>query len=342
MNQFILALFSMTDKLKTSTLFHLLKGKRTAAIMSYAYFNDLLPYLGSQPELSQSQFDQIIAQLEKEQLIAFVTKGEYAITSQGQAKIDVEQIRRLQQVDYFNFGRSDSNCFRLLSYFIQQVAQSQIKPLRPLETSPLYTRPVEQLFKQRIVDKTIVYQELTVLFQKLDQKDGDFLAQQLSGPNISPQIAYQLLPEKFQKQPWNFFYQASCLHPLLNEIKKAGVNTLCYQILKGLLRQNYNNSMLFTRKLLLEGQSVSMVVASRRLKLGTISDHIIEWALFDQTFSFEKFISSNTMAYLASLDTTNIYTLRYRDIYEQFPLEFVEFRLYQIKKKREAVNGIRR
>lgn len=342
MNQFILALFSMTDKLKTSTLFHLLTGKRTSAIMSYAYFVDLLPFLGSQPELSQAVFNKSIAQLEKERLINQLSNGLYAISSEGRKKSDTFKTSRLKQVDYFNFGRSDIQCFRLLAYFVQQVVQTSEKPLRPLETSPLYTRPVMQLCKENQVSKASLSKELTSLFQALPQSDGDFLAQQLSGNDVLPQTNYQLLPAKFQSPPWDSIYFASCLHPLLNEIKKSDSKTYCYQLLKGLLRQNYNSSMLLTRKQLLSGQSILQVAANRHLKVGTVSDHIIEWALFDRDFSFAAFISPKTYTYLESLPITDIFTVSYRDIYNQFPLEFFEFRLYQIQKKREAFHGVRR
>lgn len=334
MDQFILALFSRADKLKTSTFFHLLKGKRTSAVMSYAFFMDLLPFLGSQPDLSLKEFETVITSLEKEGLIDKNDSASYVITRKGRSELRQELQTYLLQVDYFNFGRSDENCFRLLTYFIQQVSTGK-KSLRPLETSPLFTRPVDQLLRREKVNSKILYEEIYQLFNHLSQEAGDFLAQQFSGSDVVAKTAYQILPQPFQKTPWNRLYQASCFHPLLKEVKNGQRNTLCYQLLKGLLQQNYNNSMLYTRRLLLKGMSIPDVARIRNLKVGTISDHIIEWSLYEKKFPFDRFISESSERKLAVLTATeDLYTMRYSTINEKNSIDFLEFRLYQIKQKR--------
>ena len=65
-----------------------------------------------------------------------------------------------------------------------------------------------------------------------------------------------------------------------------------HSFLKPLFIQNLNKSMLVTRKMLQSGVSVGQVMQQRRLKLGTVQDHIIEWALLEETFPFEKFIDN--------------------------------------------------
>lgn len=341
MNQFILALFSMTDKLKTSTLFHLLKGKRTSAIMSYAFFTNLLPFLGCQVDLSLKVFENAIATLENEGLLVKSEAATYRITAKGQSQLNLQLRESLLEVDYFNFGRSDENCFRLLAYFIQQVSKGQ-ENLRPLETSPLFTRPVAQLITQQKASPDILYEELAQLFNKLTQVAGDFLAQQFSGATVLAKTAYQIMPDEYQKEPWSQLYQASCLHPLLKEIKKAQKKTLCYQLLKGLLQQNYNKSMLYTRQLLLEEKSIGEVAQIRDLKVGTISDHIVEWSLYEESFPFERFISKASRENLDLLAAKeDVYAMRYGAVNEKFPLDFIEFRLYQIKQKRDENYDIR-
>jgi uncharacterized protein YpbB len=71
----------------------------------------------------------------------------------------------------------------------------------------------------------------------------------------------------------------------------------------------------------------------RRLKPGTIQDHVIEWALVDEQFPFEKFITHQEI--LATLPDDS-WKYSYKDLVEQYDVAFLEIRLYQIWRKKNV------
>ena len=102
MNEFILALFSAEDKLKPSTLYQVLVGKRTSSVLTYAFFHDLLPLSAVLPELAEKQFYEHLRQLQKEQRLR--TDGELLSAAAPTAREP-----RLSEVDFFKYGRNFPN-----------------------------------------------------------------------------------------------------------------------------------------------------------------------------------------------------------------------------------------
>lgn len=53
---FILALLSHGYKVRASTLYHLLKGKRTSSVLIYGFLYDCLRFIGWWPTISEQAF----------------------------------------------------------------------------------------------------------------------------------------------------------------------------------------------------------------------------------------------------------------------------------------------
>ena len=92
--------------------------------------------------------------------------------------------------------------------------------------------------------------------------------------------------------------------------------------------QNFNQSMLTTRKLILSGCSIDEVMKIRHLKRGPVTDHLIEWQLYLTDFPYQKMITKQTFKRLSQL--SNIKEWNYRELNEVAPLDYGEFRFYQI------------
>ncbi|MBF8807831.1 MAG: helix-turn-helix domain-containing protein [Enterococcus lacertideformus] len=122
-------------------------------------------------------------------------------------------------------------------------------------------------------------------------------------------------------------YEASHTHLLLKKIEEKE-DSLLFCLIKPLLMKNYNQSMLTTRKLILEGYTFEEVMKIRKIKKGTVTDHLIEWQLYFDDFPYETMISEKTMKRLSQL--TNVRTWNYRELNEKEPLDYGEFRFYQI------------
>lgn len=86
MTEFILSLFLSRNKLRVSSLFQLISGKRTTSVLIYSFLNDLLLVHGSFPTLKEEEFLAIITRLEQEKLIVLID-NHASITTLGEKKL---------------------------------------------------------------------------------------------------------------------------------------------------------------------------------------------------------------------------------------------------------------
>ena len=102
MDAFILALFHHSDKLRPSTIYQILYGKRTSSVLSYAFFYDRLGYFQAMPNLEEDEFNKrITALIAAKQLVAD-EKG-FLQTVAPATLTEVETLCR--HLNYFQFGR---------------------------------------------------------------------------------------------------------------------------------------------------------------------------------------------------------------------------------------------
>lgn len=326
MNTFILSLFTKEDKLKAKTLFQILVGKRTSSVLSYAYFHDLLHLFGCLPNLTEELLETSLNQL-KEQGILEEEDGQWFLINEQ----DILNKSLLEQVDYFKFGRKEMEIWRSVQFLVQAVSfLATDKNYVPIESSPFYTERVRQIIYQyRDEIKETLYVELKDVFTKLNVEQANLLAGTFSGNHRNGEVFFQLLPEDLQEEPWKKLSISCGLHSFCAEVQTQKPRIL-YSFLKPLFIQNLNKSMLVTRKMLQSGASVGQVMQQRRLKLGTVQDHIIEWALLEETFPFEKFIDNQQNLMELPEDS---WKQSYKELVEQFDSNFLEIRLYQIWRK---------
>ncbi|MGM0147338.1 helix-turn-helix domain-containing protein [Enterococcus sp. AZ162] len=328
MTEFILSLFSSSDKLRASSLYQLLSGKRTSSVLLFGFFQRLLVVHGCFPSLEQATFDTQIQQMIDEGLLKWEDR-ELQLTKKGEMR---RKNKSLLGLHYDKYGRTATVSWRLLKFYVQVVSHLSANETAylPVETGPFYAYQVKRWLKEATCTKTElvaqVSKELSTIFTLMPDEQANFLANQFSGKKQTGLLAYQLttLEDGTAQQ----LFQDQCIHRLLAIIEQHP-DFLLYDLLAPLLRQNYNQSMLTTRALILSGDSVEQVMVKRGLKKGTINDHLIEWAIFFDDFPFERLIHSETRRSLASLDRP-LLTLRYKDLEGQ-TIDYGEFRLAQIE-----------
>lgn len=329
MTEFILSLFSTRNKLRLSTLYQVLSGKHTSSVLIYGFLNDLLFVHGSFPKLTQEEFMKVMDQLVNEKWL-IVTENQAMVTSLGKKKLATMDIA-IEGLHYDRYGRTDGTCWRLIKFAIQVVSnlKSNNSDYIPIETSPYYTIQVKRWLAASHFDRVTlskkISQELNELFSAIPEEDANFLANQFSGAHMAGLLSYQLtaISDEVQLR----LYEAKRIHLLLQKIEEKPT-FLLYRLIHPLLIQNFNQSMLTTRKLVLEGHTFDEVMKIRKLKKGTITDHLIEWQLYFTDFPYETMISKKTLEQLSQLP--NIRTWNYRELNEKMPLDYGEFRFYQI------------
>ncbi|OEG14996.1 hypothetical protein BCR23_11490 [Enterococcus quebecensis] len=333
---FILALFQHGYKARTSTLYHLLKGKRTSSVLLYGFLYENLRFFHLIPELSETQFNKNITELVQRQFLVLDDGGEAKITAQGK-EILLQHENYFIWLDNYRFGKTDETIWRLLQFTVQVISHLSYadKQYIPLEQSPLYQKQLKMYIKSMPKNQLIqtVKQEWTQIFLCLPKEEADFFAKQFSGYQQIGKASFQLMDTKrtaFEK----FLLKKERLHHLLQTISKMSEDSFLKKFIMPLLKQNENKSMNETRYYLNRDLSIEDVAKERRMKKSTVQDHFMELALTSE-FPFERFISNNTCHYLNNYSGPYQEWV-YRSLKQNNPeLDYFEFRLYQIQKLRE-------
>ncbi|MHC5269696.1 helix-turn-helix domain-containing protein [Enterococcus sp. LJL98] len=333
MNKFILALFQEKHKLKSTTLYQVLIGRRTTSVLSYAYFNDLLPFFGIFPELKEEIFAHQLATLEKAGEIVRVNDDskQFQLTSEKQNPTLFADFPFLNS---FRFGRKEQEAWHLVQ-FLTQVASylGKSRSYLPLASSTydlMKTRQFVHLHKPQL--RETIYAELSHLFQALPRETSNFLSQTLTGFQQNGAAFFQLLPEQYQETPWSQIYLSNHLHAFFAVLLHYP-DFLLYEFLWPTLRANQNQSALFSKQLFQSGLSLEAIGVKRGLKQGTLHDHLLEWAMLDVNFPFSAFLTKEKEKKFQQLPQKSWeFTYRQLQLSEEIP--FFELRLYQIREKR--------
>lgn len=326
MDELILAFLSSQDKLKASSLYQIFKGKRTSSILSWGYFNDCLNFLGAFPELSEKDFQSTINKLVADEKILMVDNLLSASTTFD---------KDLPQVDYFRYGRIDHDAWRSVQFLVQAVSHlARSNSYIPLENAPRFTQPVKQLIHQEKSHiKEQLFDELWLFFSLISKKQAELLAGSLSGYQVWGTSFQQLLVTENLSPLWFCLTRDEAIHQFLKNVSHYQ-DSILFRFLRPLLRKSFNQSMLQTRRLWLQGYSKKEIMKQRHLKEGTVNDHLIEWAILDENFDFTPFISMEQLKILESVPT-DYRQLGYQEAVLAIPeLSFERYRLYQIYKRR--------
>lgn len=324
MTFFILTLFQTGYKLRTSTLYHLLVGKRTSSVLLHGFFYKNLAFLGALPNLKEEMFQKELQRLIDHQLI-LVEEGFGELTTKGEKVLSKETFD-LTGLNNLRYGRMRENSWQLVLFAVQVVSNLSFneKNYLPIENRPYYLQEIKNWLahsETNLLEK--FQQELVIIFQTLAQEEADFLANQFSGFGFQGKTAFQLIPEKWQESPWSLLYRQKVIDLFLARVQDGELSRL----LSNLDQQNINQSMLKTKEFFLAGKTIDEILALRHLKQGTINDHFIEWALMDEKFPFEKFEKID----FTTLDENKVVNAHYQD----YEVSYLNFRLSQIYYLRE-------
>lgn len=333
---FILALFGHGYKARTSTLYHLLKGKRTTSVLLYGFLYDNLRFFQLTPELTERQFSKTLTQLFKQKLLQSDGESAAQITDLG-----LQMLKRAsycyENLDNYRFGKTDADMWRLLQFSVQVVSHLSYsdKNYIPLEQSPLYQQQVKSLIKALPKAQLIktVKQEWQQLFSFLSKESANFFAQQFSGYHTIGKTTAQLLDPKLEAFERSLAAKEA-LHQLLSLILSLEENSLLQKFILPHMKLNENQSMNETSQYLKYNLSLDELAKRRNLKKSTVQDHLLELALVND-FPFDQYLSEESIRFLGNLEPPYQDWVYRVEKQQQPQLDYFEFRLYQIKKLKE-------
>lgn len=332
----ILYFFHSGDVMRHSTLYHLLKGKKTTSVLSYGRLHGILNYFNLFPKLTKEQYNAYILMLITNDYLEEVEDQLVILTAKGKEKITTLEFSRLT-LQSFDYDKVD-DAFWLRLLFISQVIS--YKSHRNSDYIPIDNNPVHQLqLKQWLVQVDgphlvhDFFNEWQTVLSYLPIEEQEILVSQLVGDGVIGYTISQLSQQSDKGLLYYYLHHKSAIHLLLELVyQEPDQYPLFLSIIKDIKKQEEQDTVDLTRRLLEKGYSIEEVAYMRRLKPSTITDHFIEIHI--------KQPSSQLMTYLTpSLkEKLNNYSLKYpeykmwkysvvvRDIPE---LTFYEFKFYQ-------------
>ncbi|HAP7636310.1 TPA: hypothetical protein IVV30_001812, partial [Enterococcus faecium] len=168
---FILSLFSSGHKLRISSLYQLLVGKRTTSVLIYGFTHELLFIHNSFPELKQDKFYQILQKIAQQGWIE-INENEAKLTPAGADMLSEHQIEHTG-LRFDRYGRTGETSWRLIKFAVQVISNlaTGIQDYLPAETSPFYTFQLKKWLSESQLPREILidtaYESLVQLFSEI-------------------------------------------------------------------------------------------------------------------------------------------------------------------------------
>lgn len=344
--QFILALFYHGYKARTSTLFHLLKGKHTSSVLLYGFLFDNLRFFGSFPDLSEKEYEHCLMELRKKEHLFFLEKGQVQLTEKGLNYLlsnSANSYLDYPCIDYFQFGKTDDECWRMLQFSVQITSYLSYGETHyvPLEQSPLFQQHIKKIIKNYPKKEFIqqIKTEWSALFSELPIEEANFFAHQFTGYQHIGQIPHQLINLEGTALHRQFFLK-NRLHKLLSIILLREDSSILKQIIYPLIKQNENKSMNESLKYLKLGCTLEEISAQRTIKTNTVKDHFLEASIIGLVESDQ--ILDKSISNMLNQVQGPYQEWQYQELKGKInELDYFDFRLYQITKKQLEIRSYR-
>lgn len=295
--QVLMRIFAKYENERTiSAAFHILQGKRSGTTMQDVGLYKLFPYFSIFRKLPRKEFDRLVDELKQSDCINVHENGHFLITAKGQALV---QQPFEYYLDGWHYRGNEHMFFGRLSLIIQALSHQAAgdKAFAPIERDEDIQRfsrkyLMHHQFRQKPLQQPLREELIHGLENAaLTEEQLNIVTQRLHGANVYgytwSQIAEQTGRDVLSCQ----LLFISALHKLLREIE-----TNEYPMLKTLTHAVKTTNVLtdsaqLTANLWLKGRSLEEIAQIRRLKMSTIEDHIVEFAMYEPSFSIDAFIS---------------------------------------------------
>ncbi|WP_085992003.1 helix-turn-helix domain-containing protein [Oceanobacillus senegalensis] len=284
----------------SSSIYHLLKGKRSIQTVQDAHLFKLDSFYGIYKRLKKNRFDAKIEDLMQNRLIECNYNENdmtFTITTSGESFLKNAQIHnKFNGLLYYE--KSDIFTHRLL-LLIQTLTNSKMGffSFIPVINLPEVERWVKVHYKKmkgkesKLLQK--IYDELTQVLCLFTDKESSIFVQRLTGYENYGMSVYQLSEIYDMTEDDVYLLLESMNHQILKEVESNpnGFSFLWY-VIKDLLAKNHlTQSANETYQYLKNGFTAEQIAYRRNLKVNTIYDHIVEIALYTDYFPIRDYVS---------------------------------------------------
>ncbi|MFD1360587.1 helix-turn-helix domain-containing protein [Lentibacillus salinarum] len=303
-----------------SAVYHLLTGKRSIQTVQDAHIYQLNDFYGIYPTLQKQAFDEHIHRLSELNLLTFTNQNAGLPTSKGKHRM--EQQDTYGPIQYFKgllYHRKASVFWERLLLLIQTMTNSKVNHFHfiPIIDKPVVADWVKTQYLKWKNHRTCflnqLYDELFRLLQLFPEREASIVVDSLTSYNHYGMNSFQLANHYSLKQIDIPLIRMAIMHQMLTVINQ---NTKAYPFLAQMVYElpqttPLTNSASKTREYLDRHYSAEEIAEMRQLKLNTIYDHMVEIALYDQTFPLEHYVTPTEQAEIrAAIDKTVSFKLK--------------------------------
>ena len=350
-DDFILSLFAHGNKARASTLYQLLKGKRTISIISYGFLYDVLQYFALFPQLPEYQFNQIIEKLLRAQWLV-ERDDKVVLTSAGKKHLADHGLNvSIDHLNSFKHYRHDQRFKALLLFIVQVVSELSYKNSQyvPIELNAFQQMQVKQWLVTQLANKTkeeVITEfsdELTELLSQLNDESSQapLFFGQLAGHELPGQTLAQLSDSLGVSSLETILLDRATIHLIIETLYAQPERLpLVNSILQLVARYPYNQSALKSYELFKATFDVALVMKERHIKQSTLDEHLLEFAIIDEAFPYDFFLKPVLLDEFKHLNqlfpNEKEWLFNVIEKNSQVPITYFDMRLYQIYKKREG------
>ncbi|WP_156153427.1 helix-turn-helix domain-containing protein [Domibacillus robiginosus] len=287
-----------------SSVFHLLKGKKSAQTIQDAHLFKLDKWFQTTPFLTMALFDQLIEGLQQSGCLEGDRQRSF-VTAKGRDEIKdvLGQIGTFPHLSGWKLGGTAPLFFSRLQLAVQVVSHLayQDRTYYPITRDEGVQQWVKQFVKKNGFEKgklaASFHREIRFVLEK-QPEHPDCLLLRFSGHSQTGKTIEQTADLLCMEPTEYWFRFLHSLHAVVQTVMNEGEELpLLKQLLSDItVSVPLTESARKTAAYLHKGMKIEEVAAARRLKRATIEDHIVELALNDPYFSIRPFIDEQKEA----------------------------------------------
>lgn len=336
---YVLLLFSPTPR-RAKGLFNVLRGRRTVSTLFAGLTAGCLELLDSWHGVPLEDFMAATAVLEENGQLVSTATGCWQLTPAGeQRQAKLRQTLYLPQA-FQAFQTTDVRRFMAVSQLALQVVSELVHHDRhyyPVTTDPGIQVQVKRWLRQQPKSELggQVHAALTAFLTSLSVPDlPTVFVQGLTGYQ-EPGLTNEQLAEQLGRQPLETgLMRTDAICQWINWLQQHQTTDPLWNLLAPLKQSSaISKSAWQTYQAFVKTNQLATIAQTRRLKLSTVREHLLEVAIWLPQFPFESVLSSTLMQQLTTIfvNRPDIANWSFQDAQVAMPtLDFFEFRLFQI------------
>lgn len=281
------------------SIYHLLNGKKSSQTIQDAHLFSLKKYFRILETLSRESFEEIFGQLIDKNWVISSGEQKYLLSNKGAAYLKNQSLPIY--LNGWKYQQFTPTVWERLSLLIQVTSNLAFHETRyiPIQKNKEVHNWLKGFLMKSPIPRTslgqAVFKELVVCLEEGNEINPEVLIFRLTG---FQQIGLTTLQtaKKLNMHPIHYYLEfINVLHYLIQVLERSSTR---FPVLFSLLSDLDSNDALTlsarkTWGLLKQGFSIEQIAKFRKLKLSTIEDHLVEFALNINEFSIDPYIDSD-------------------------------------------------